>query len=563
MKISAATLSLLALDEYTSQQCKNGQSAAISRAHFYDLVYTENSGKDFLEQCGKDGHLAPFADNIGKIFFGKPKERGEAEKILGAEACKVFKALAKAVDGIVSIFDEEFPFVDIPDSAAQDRPFLFFYRGDLALLDQVDKNVALVGLVDPPEEIRQRIDVLVPRLVAAGANIVSGLAKGCDQAAHEACLRAGGKAIAILPSPLDRIYPRENAKLAREIVKCGGLLLSEYYRAPLEDWEFSRRAISRDRLQAMFACSIILAASHEPGTSQKSFGQQGEKSVKRQSRDCGSRHAMEKARDYKRRRVVLYDANNDKDKACLALNRQYFDFNESLLIKDLAFIALADPANDDLEKLLGAAAENGKDDPAENMPECGEAASANCPDCDDAPGGEDNFDDSCSQIPAEIEAAGYVDNPDPGESADSFSYEDYSQEEFTEQDASQEYDDFPGPAEDREAYSDDRASPPGVRSCKPSGPFWGKSAAGQETGKIPPPAENSKDSESSGKEDAPGQSLLMLDGVPAGMESHKRKKAPASAREEKKSSEPADEVREKRKKGKKRARIREDQFRLF
>ena len=283
--------------------------------------------------------------------------------------------------------------------------------------------------------------------------------------------------------------------------------MSEYYRAPLEDWEFSRRAISRDRLQAMFACSIILAASHEPGTSQKSFGQQGEKSVKRQSRDCGSRHAMEKARDYKRRRVVLYDANNDKDKACLALNRQYFDFNESLLIKDLAFIALADPANDDLEKLLGAVAENGKDDPAENMPECGEAASANCPDCDDAPGGEDNFDDSCSQIPAEIEAAGYVDNPDPGEYADSFSYEDYSQEEFTEQDASQEYDDFPGPAEDREAYSDDRSSPPGVRSCKPSGPFWGKSAAGQETGKIPPPAENSKDSESSGKEDAPSQSL--------------------------------------------------------
>ncbi len=59
----------------------------------------------------------------------------------------------------------------------------------------------------------------MPRLVAAGANIVSRLAKGCDQAAHEACLRAGGKAIAILPSPLDRIYPRENAKLAREIVK--------------------------------------------------------------------------------------------------------------------------------------------------------------------------------------------------------------------------------------------------------------------------------------------------------------------------------------------------------
>lgn len=558
MKISAATLSLLALDEYTSQQRKNGQPAAISRAHFYDLVYTENSGKDFLEQCGKDARLALFADNIGKIFFGKPKEQGEAEKILGAESCKVFKALAKAADGIVSIFDEEFPLVDIPDPAAQDRPFLLFYRGDPTLLDQIDKNVALIGLGDPPEEIRQRIDILVPRLVAAGANIVSGLAKGCDQAAHEACLRAGGRTIAILPSPLDRIYPRENAKLAREIVKCGGLLLSEYYRAPVEDWEFSRRAISRDRLQAMFAGGVILAASHEPGTCKKTSGQAGEKNGKRQSRDCGSRHAMEKARDYRRRRIVLYDANNDKDKACLALNRQYFDFNESLLIKDPAFIALADPANGDLEKLLGRQFENGKSNSAKNLP-----ASTNCPGCAVEPDSEDNLDDSFSQIPADVEAAEDVDSPDPGDYVDSFSYEDFSQEEFTDQDSSQEYDDFPEQAEDQEASPDDGTCDdlPNARASNQPGSFWAKSTVEQEARKIPLPAENSQGGGNCG--DLPSQSLLVLDGVPAGMESCKRKKAPASAREEKKFSEPADKVREKRKKGKKRAQIREDQFRLF
>lgn len=562
MKISAATLSLLALDEYTSQQRKNGHSAAISRANFYDLVYAENSGKDFLEQCRKDAGLERLEANIGSIFFGKPKEQGEAEKFLGTETFKVFKALAKAADGIVSIFDEEFPLVDIPASAAQDRPFLLFYRGDLGLLDQIDKNIALVGLTGPAEETRQRIEALVPRLVAEGANIVSGLAKGCDRAAHEACLRAGGKTIAILPSPLDRIYPRENSRLAREIVKCGGLLVSEYYKPPVEDWEFSNRAVNRDRLQAMFACGVILAASHAPEAGQKSAGRQGKKGGKEKVVDCGSRHAMEKARAYKRRRIVLYDANTDRDKAYLGLNRQYFDFNQGLLVKDAAFIALADPANADLGKLLGRVAESDEEEkPAENMPEAGEVVS--CPGCD--PAIEENFDDSCTQIPADIEEEGDIDPDETGGYYDSFSfsYEDASQEEFTEQDASQEYDDFIEPADDQERYFAEEAcdEPPNAPPCKAAASFAAKSAKDPESLAVPEVVENIRPPDSPGKKIISNQSLLTFDGLPAKEES--RKKSAAPARNVTKSSDPANDGQEKRKKSRKRAQIREDQFRLF
>ncbi len=95
----------------------------------------------------------------------------------------------------------------------------------------------------------------------------------------------------------------------------------------------------------MFACSIILAAkAMSREQARKVSASRGEKKASK-----GRAGIAVRAMPWKRPgttsagALCFYDANNDKDKACLALNRQYFDFNESLLIKDLAFIALADP----------------------------------------------------------------------------------------------------------------------------------------------------------------------------------------------------------------------------
>lgn len=151
-----------------------------------------------------------------------------------------------------------------------------------------------------------RQNAAVAELTERGYHIVSGLAKGCDTAAHVQCLACGGKTIAVLSSTLTNIYPKENAALAERIIQNGGLVFTEYITEPTTRYDRIRRFIERDRLQAMFAGNILLIASHLPG--------QG---------DSGSRHAMEKAKEYGTGRFVLYNPMTDDADPLFALNRNY------------------------------------------------------------------------------------------------------------------------------------------------------------------------------------------------------------------------------------------------
>jgi DNA processing protein len=65
-------------------------------------------------------------------------------------------------------------------------------------------------------------------LASKGVVIISGLALGADSVAHQACMRAGGQTIAVLPSGPKRIYPSTHRNLAIQIIKTGGAILTEY-----------------------------------------------------------------------------------------------------------------------------------------------------------------------------------------------------------------------------------------------------------------------------------------------------------------------------------------------
>ncbi len=90
------------------------------------------------------------------------------------------------------------------------------------------KTVAVVGARKYTKYGEEWAYKIAYELARRGAVIVSGLAYGIDSIAHRAALDASGVTVAVLGTPIDRIYPARHTGLAREIVDQGGMVLSEY-----------------------------------------------------------------------------------------------------------------------------------------------------------------------------------------------------------------------------------------------------------------------------------------------------------------------------------------------
>lgn len=133
------------------------------------------------------------------------------------------------------------------------RPPVLFASGDLTSLDA--PCVAVVGTRRASGYGRSTATELADELARAGVTVVSGLALGIDGEAHRAAVAAGGRSVAVLPSPLDRIYPPRHRGLAADLVTGGGALLSELapgQRAGRPD--FARR----NRIIAGLAMAVVV-----------------------------------------------------------------------------------------------------------------------------------------------------------------------------------------------------------------------------------------------------------------------------------------------------------------
>lgn len=118
---------------------------------------------------------------------------------------------------------------DYPENLRRipDPPFLLYVRGCLEPRDSL--ALAVVGSRKMTNYGSDVTQMLVGELAASGLTIVSGLAFGVDCVAHRSALAAGGRAIAVLASGVDKITPRSNESLAREIIERGrGAIVSEF-----------------------------------------------------------------------------------------------------------------------------------------------------------------------------------------------------------------------------------------------------------------------------------------------------------------------------------------------
>lgn len=243
-----------------------------------------------------------------------------------------YESMLEALDYyIISAFDREFP--DLYDVVTEYRPFFFAYRGDISLIQSYGfKNIAVIGSRNIDELTKKREENVVKYLAAdRSATIVSGLASGADTVAHKTAINYNAKTVAFIPTTFENFYPPENKPLLDDIVKSGGLVVTEYVREPSEYGEKLSRFVDRDRLQAMFSYAVVLIAGVDPKLGRS-----------------GSAHTINYALRFKKYVLVMYDESIDKDNKMFSLNKNLIERGASYAnIKTLKFITAPIPSNDD------------------------------------------------------------------------------------------------------------------------------------------------------------------------------------------------------------------------
>ncbi|HEX4651229.1 MAG TPA: DNA-processing protein DprA [Granulicella sp.] len=143
-----------------------------------------------------------------------------------------------------------------------DPPAVLWLRGDRTLLAR--PGIAVVGTRQPSPYGVGMAEVLSRDLANRRMVILSGMARGVDTAAHKAAIQAGGRTVAVWGTGIDVIYPKENKRLAEEIVGSGGAIVSEY---PLGTFPAPQNFPIRNRiLSGMSVGVLVIEAGEYSGT---------------------------------------------------------------------------------------------------------------------------------------------------------------------------------------------------------------------------------------------------------------------------------------------------------
>jgi DNA processing protein len=168
------------------------------------------AGPDGLRELGRNGPEAA-------VGLEDPWRRDPREVARPLE-----RATERAGGRIVTGLDEAYP----PALRTLDpRPPTLFVVGPVTVF--LRRAVAIVGTRRATGYGMSVATEIADDLSRAGVVVVSGLALGIDGAAHRASVAANAPGIAVLPSPIDRIYPPRHRPLARDVLRAGGVLVSE------------------------------------------------------------------------------------------------------------------------------------------------------------------------------------------------------------------------------------------------------------------------------------------------------------------------------------------------
>ena len=106
-------------------------------------------------------------------------------------------------------------------------PKLLYYAGEMVAEENC---LAIVGSRICSPYGKETALEMAKKAAQSSLTVVSGLAAGIDSMAHQAAVQAKKRTIAVLGGGLDfqSFYPKQNLRLAGQIIENGGVLISEY-----------------------------------------------------------------------------------------------------------------------------------------------------------------------------------------------------------------------------------------------------------------------------------------------------------------------------------------------
>ena len=166
--------------------------------------------------------------------------------------------LGKAVRAgiqIVSLDDPEYP----PElRQIYDPPLLLYIRGNVGTISQ--PGIAMVGTRHPTPYGMGMAERMACDLAARGLVIFSGLARGVDTFAHRGAVSAKGKTVAVFGTGVDVMYPKENSRLAEQILSFGGALISEF---PMGTFAAPQNFPIRNRIISGISLGVLVVEAAE------------------------------------------------------------------------------------------------------------------------------------------------------------------------------------------------------------------------------------------------------------------------------------------------------------
>ncbi len=170
------------------------------------------------------------------------------------QAAQEIENCAKLGIRLVTYQDSDYP---VSLRFLEDAPLLLYVKGSLIAEDE--QAVAVVGARDPSSYGLEQARRLGRELAESGLTVVSGFARGIDQAAHEGALSVRhGRTIAVLGCGLDQVYPRGSEKLFEKISQQGAMLSEFPLGTGPQAWNFPRR----NRIISGFARGVLVIEAH-------------------------------------------------------------------------------------------------------------------------------------------------------------------------------------------------------------------------------------------------------------------------------------------------------------